>query len=196
MTHAEVIGRPAVGEIDKMPPVVLGVVLFVGSEAVFFSVLFGAWFTARSRATAWPPAGIPAIDPTLGAIATALLILSSVAVVLSRWAIRTDVPNGMVRFLWFALALGAVALGLQGWDLSHVGFTVHDGGFGTVFWTASVVDSAHVLGALIFGLLVLGRAYARELTRTNDALLQGCAIFWHFVVIASIFTFVVLEVAT
>ena len=181
-------------EIDRMPPVVLGIVLFVGSEAVFFSVLFGAWFTVRSRSSVWPPPAVTHVDPMLGLIATGVLILSSLAILCSRVAIRSGLTDSMLRLLWLALALGAVALALQGWDLSHVGFTVADGGFGTVYWMTSVIDSAHVLGALIFGVLVLSRGYARQVTRTNDALLQACGIFWHFVVIASIVTFLVLEV--
>ncbi|MGH3573325.1 MAG: cytochrome c oxidase subunit 3 [Pseudonocardiaceae bacterium] len=193
---AHTAGHGRTTEIDRMPSVVLGVVLFVASEAVFFSVLFGAWFTVRSRSPVWPPSSIPHIDPTLGAIATAVLVLSSLAIYYARAAIRGGLADRMIRFLWQGLVLGAVALGLQGWHLTHVGFAVHDGGFGTVYWMTSVIDSAHVLGALIFGALVLARGYARKNTGTNDAIMQACAIFWHFVVIASIFTFIVLEVAT
>jgi heme/copper-type cytochrome/quinol oxidase subunit 3 len=190
--HVAAPGRPA--EIDRMPPVVLGVVLFVGSESVFFSVLFGAWFTVRSRSPVWPPHRISHLDLSLGVIATVALILSSLSIYLAREAIRGGAANSMIRFLWQGLVLGAVALGIQGWHLSHLRFTVHDGGFGTVYWMTSVIDSAHVLGALTFGALVLARGYARQVTRTNDGIMQGCAIFWHFVVIASIFTFIVLDV--
>lgn len=193
---AHAVHRSRAVTVDRMPSVVLGTALFVASECVFFSVLFGAWFTVRSRSPQWPPAGIPDVDPALGAIATGVLILSSLGIYLARSSVRGGRRRSMIRFMWLTMALGALALALQGWDISHVGFTVQSSGFGTVYWMTSVIDSAHVLGALIFLLLVLRLGHARVLTAANHAVLDACTIFWHFVVIASIFTFLVLELVT
>lgn len=179
--------------IDKVPSVVLGVVLFVCSEAIFFSALFAAWFTARERTTQWPPVGI-AIHPTLGAIASVLLILSSVQVFQARRAIRNGSVRGMARLLWGGIILGLAALALQLLDLSQLNFAVSTNGFGTVYWTTSVLDSAHVAGAIIFAFLVLDRTWMGVIRRSNHDLMTAAGIFWHFVVGLSVFTFLVLEV--
>lgn len=181
--------------IDKVPSVVLGVVLFVCSEAIFFSALFAAWFTARGRATQWPPAGIE-IHPTLGAVASGLLILSSVQMYQARLVIRRDGDaRGMARLLWGGIILALCALAVQLIDLSGLDFTVSTNGFGTIYWTTSILDSAHVAGAIIFAFLVLDRKWMGVIRRNNHDLMSAAAIFWHFVVGLSVFTFLVLEVA-
>lgn len=192
-TETEPRHAPTTG-IDKVPRVVLGVVLFVCSEAIFFSALFAAWFTARGRTSQWPPAGIE-IHPTLGAVACGLLILSSVQIFQARMMIREGDPRGMARLLWGGIILGLCALAVQLIDLSQLNFSVSANGFGTVYWTTSVLDSAHVAGAIIFAFLVLDRKWMGVIRRNNHDLMTAAAVFWHFVVGLSVFTFLVLEVA-
>lgn len=180
--------------VDKVPAVVLGVVLFVCSEAIFFSALFAAWFTARGRATKWPPAGI-SIDPTLGGIACALLVLSAVQIYQARMVIRRGDVQGMARLLWGGIVLGLLALVAQCIDLARLNFTVSTNGFGTVYWTTEVIDSAHVVGAILFAFLVLDRKWLGAIRRTNHDLMTACSVFWYFVVLLSVFCFLVLEVA-
>ncbi|MDR0344408.1 MAG: cytochrome c oxidase subunit 3 [Nocardiopsaceae bacterium] len=177
---------------DGMPPVVLGVVLFVASECVFFSALFAAWFTARARSPQWPPGGIQ-IDPSLGVFTSALLVLSSVVVAFAEYALRRQDTAGMRRLLWLAVVLGLVAVLGQGIHLGGLPFTISSNGFGTIYWTTSAIDSAHVLGAVVFALVVLARSAAGRLM---PSLMRGAAVFWHFVVGVSVFTFLVLEVLT
>ncbi|HET9875819.1 MAG TPA: cytochrome c oxidase subunit 3 [Mycobacterium sp.] len=179
--------------VDKVPSVVLGVVFFVCSEAIFFSALYTAWYTASGRSTHWPPIGID-IHPTLGAVASGLLILSSVQIFQARLVIRRGDTRGMSRLLWGGIVLGLCALGVQLIDLSQLNFTVSSNGFGTIYWTISVLDSAHVAGAIIFAFLVLDRKWLGAIGRNNHDLMTAAAIFWHFVVGLSVFTFFVLEV--
>src|SRR5438552_13646033 len=75
---------------DPMPPALLGVILFVASECVFFAALFGAYFTVRAQAPVWPPAGIEEGLKALPlpAIATAFLITSSFTMQAAIFAIR------------------------------------------------------------------------------------------------------------
>ena len=46
----------------------LGMVLFIASEVMFFGGLFGAYFTIRSAATQWPPEGTPHLDTWYAAV--------------------------------------------------------------------------------------------------------------------------------
>lgn len=181
--------------LDKVPPVVLGTVFFVCSEAIFFSALFAAWFTARGRTNHWPPPGI-VIHPTLGAIAAGLLVLSSVQMYQARMVIRLGDVRGMARLLWGGIILGLCALAVQLIDLSQLNFTVSTDGFGTIYWTTSVLDSAHVAGAIVFAFLVLDRKWMGAIGRNNHDLMTAAAVFWHFVVGLSVFTFLVLEVVS
>lgn len=185
-------GQPPGRLADGMPPVVLGVVLFVASECVFFSALFAGWFTARARSPQWPPGGIH-IDASLGLITSVLLVLSSVVVAFAEHALQRRDTVGMRRLLWLAIVLGVATVVGQGLDLAGLPFTISSSGFGTIYWTTSAIDSAHVLGAVAFALVVLAHSYGGRLM---PAVLRGAAVFWHFVVGISIFTFLVLEVLT
>ena len=123
-THAPV--TPA-RRHDPMPASLLGVILFVASECVFFAALFGAYFTVRAQATQWPPEGIEPLEPwPLAASATVLLLLSSVTMQFAIWAIRRGDRTTMLRFLKMTLVLGVVFLGLQAYDYATLPFSISD----------------------------------------------------------------------
>ena len=168
---------------DAMPPALLGVILFVASECVFFAALFGAYFTVRAQATVWPPKGISeGLHPLpLPAIATSMLVLSSFTMQFGVQAIRMGDRRTMLRMLKVTLFLGAIFLGMQAYDYAHVGFSIHDTVFGTTFFTMTGFHGAHVAGGLVFIYLMLARGWGGQLTRENHYALEACAIYWHFV---------------
>jgi cytochrome c oxidase subunit 3 len=167
---------------DPLPASLLGVILFVASECVFFAALFGAYFTVRAQAPEWPPAGIEPLDPwPLPTIATSLLILSSVTMQFAIWAIRRGDRTSMLRFLKMTLVLGAIFLGMQAYDYATLPFTIHDTVFGTTFYTMTGFHGAHVAGGLVFIYLMLARGWSGQLTREDHYQLDGAAIYWHFV---------------
>ena len=71
---------------------VLGMILFIASEVMFFAGLFAAYFNIRSAAPVWPPTGNIEFDlrghVMLPAILTLMLITSSVTCQIGIWAIR------------------------------------------------------------------------------------------------------------
>ena len=58
-SHEHGCGAARTGSPREMSGPVLGMVLFVASEAMFFAAFFGGYFTIRANAKEWPPAGIP-----------------------------------------------------------------------------------------------------------------------------------------
>ena len=185
--EAAVPAAPVVRRRDPMPPSLLGVILFVASECVFFAALFGAYFTVRAGAQTWPPAVIGGKQLEsleawpISAIATSLLVLSSVTMQFSIWAIRRGDRATMMRFLKLTLVLGAVFLGMQAYDYSTLDFSIHDTVFGTTFFTMTGFHGAHVAGGLVFIYLMLARGWAGQLTREDHTGLEAAAIYWHFV---------------
>jgi cytochrome c oxidase subunit 3 len=173
---------PVVRRRDPMPPSLLGVILFVASECVFFAALFGAYFTVRAGATPWPPKGIEGLEAwPISAIATSLLVLSSVTMQFAIWAIRRGDRATMLRFLKLTLLLGAIFLGMQAYDYSTLDFSIHDTVFGSTFFTMTGFHGAHVAGGLVFIYLMLARGWSGQLTREDHTGLEAAAIYWHFV---------------
>src|SRR5215213_11491195 len=104
--QSQVVAAPHVeedahaGQPQGVNTALLGMLLFIGSELMFFAGLFGAYFNTRATAQAlaqpWPPEGLehiinpfPAAPiPYLPVIATTILVLSSVTMQLAMWRIR------------------------------------------------------------------------------------------------------------
>ena len=76
---------------------VLGMVVFVASEAMFFATFFGAYFTIYSVNPVWPPAGFPRLEPELATVLTVVLVSSSVTLQLGVRAIRRDRARLLLR---------------------------------------------------------------------------------------------------
>src|SRR5687767_6221753 len=96
----------------------LGMVLFIASEVMFFGGLFAAYFNIRADADQWPPPGIEHLHATLPAIFTAVLVLSSVTMHLGVMAIRRGNTKALARWVGITLFLGIVFLAGQIYDYS------------------------------------------------------------------------------
>jgi cytochrome c oxidase subunit III len=160
---------------------VLGMVVFVASEAMFFATFFGAYFTIYAVNPAWPPAGFPRLKPELATVLTVVLVSSSVTLQIGVRAIRRDRTRAMLVWLGLTILLGAGFLGLQLYDYSLLGFGVRDGIFGSLFYVMTGLHMAHVFGGVVFLVLVLVQGLGGQLTDAHHDSLEAGAIYWHFV---------------
>ena len=160
---------------------VLGMVIFVASEAMFFATFFGAYFTIYSVNPVWPPAGFPRLEPELATVLTVLLVTSSVTLQIGVRAIRRDRTRAMLVWLGLTVLLGAGFLGLQLYDYSLLGFGVRDGIFGSLFYVMTGLHMAHVFGGVVFLILVLVQGLGGQLTHAHHDSMEAGSIYWHFV---------------
>jgi cytochrome c oxidase subunit 3 len=160
---------------------VLGMVVFVASEAMFFATFFGAYFTIYSVNPVWPPAGFPRLKPELATVLTVLLVTSSVTLQIGVRAIRRDRTRVMLVWLGLTILLGAGFLGLQLYDYSLLGFGVRDGIFGSLFYVMTGLHMAHVFGGVVFLVLVLVQGVGGQLTGAHLDSIEAGSIYWHFV---------------
>ncbi len=165
----------------EMSGPVLGMVLFVASEAMFFAALFGAYFTIKANAKEWPPAGIEHLKIDVASILTVILVLSSVVIQLSLRSIRRGDQRRAVTFLAVTIALGVTFLLLQFYDYSQLGFGLKDGAFGTLFYVMTGIHMAHVFGGVVFLALVLVQSMSGMVSPSNYDSLAAGAIYWDFV---------------
>ena len=119
---------------------VLGMILFITSEVMFFGGLFAAYFNIRANAAQWPPEQFHdtlQIFPFVGP-ATVLLIISSFTCQWAVWAIRRDDRSVFLRSMTVTVILGIVFLLMQATDyalLGEEGLTLSSGTFGTTYYT-------------------------------------------------------------
>jgi cytochrome c oxidase subunit 3 len=165
----------------EMSGPVLGMVLFVASEAMFFAAFFGGYFTIRANAPVWPPPDVPHLKIDIASILTVVLVASSVAVQLSLRATRDGRRRQALWWLGATIALGVVFLGLQLYDYSQLGFGLKDGVFGTLFYVMTGIHMAHVIGGVAFLALDFGQGLRGRLSPTHHDPLAAGAIYWDFV---------------
>jgi len=162
----------------------LGMVLFIASEVMFFGGLFGAYFTIRSAATQWPPPGTPHLTTWYAAILTAILVSSSVTMQLGVWAIRRNDGRRLVLWLAVSLLLGLAFLAGQANEyrqLIEEGMTLSSGVFGSTFFTLTGFHGAHVAGGAAFIVIVLLRARSGQFTARHHDTVEMASYYWHFV---------------
>ncbi len=158
----------------------LGVYLFIASEAMFFGGLFAAYFNARSGQRAWPPQGIE-LEVGIAAVLTVILVSSSFTMQYALRAIQHGNRVGMQRGLIVTLTLGIVFLSGQLFDYSTLGFSFGSGVYGALFFTLTGFHGAHVAGGVIAMMAMLGRAAAGQFSARHHAAVEAVAAYWHFV---------------
>ncbi len=185
----ETTGRP---EGMSMP--LLGMVLFIASEVMFFGGLFAAYFNIRADADEWPPVGLHELHATVPAIFTCVLILSSLTMHLAVLAIRRGNVKALTRWVAITLILGVIFLAGQVYDYSTLDFTIRDGVYGSTFYTLTGFHGAHVFGGAVYLFIVLIRSMSGQFSRSHHAAVEGASMYWHFVDIVWIALFFTLYV--
>lgn len=180
----------------EMSGPVMGMVLFVASEAMFFAAFFAGYFAIRGIAKVWPPPGIPHLKIDIATILTVILVLSSLVVQLSLRSMRHGDQRRATVFLGLTIVLGIVFLLLQLYDYSQLGFGVKDGTFGTLFYVMTGIHMAHVFGGVVFLSLVLGQAIGGVLSPGNHDSLAAGAIYWDFVDVVWLLLFITFYLLT
>jgi cytochrome c oxidase subunit 3 len=190
---------------------VLGMLLFITSEVMFFAGLFAAYFNVRANAPGglWPPITAEslgtanpeqyhlAILPLVGP-ATVLLILSSFTAQFAVWGIRRGDRTAFIRNLTVTVVLGVIFLVMQGIDyalLGEEGITLAGAGtFGTTYFTLTGFHGAHVFGGVIMLGVILYRGTAGQFSARHHDAVEAASLYWHFVDVVWILLFSLLYV--
>ena len=197
--HSPVAGL-AHDERGGISNVVLGMLLFITSEVMFFAGLFAAYFNVRANAPQWPP-NIPdtvppvqyhlEILPLVGP-ATVLLIFSSFTCQLAVWAIRRDDRTAFIRNIAATFLIGVIFLVMQAIDymlLYSEEITLSAGPFGTTYFTLTGFHGAHVFGGAIMLFVVLYRGLAGQFSSRHHDAVEAVSLYWHFVDVVWILLF-------
>src|ERR1700678_304999 len=93
----------------------VGVIIWLGSEFMFFSGLFAAFFTIRAHAVVWPPPGTK-LDTYQALAFTFVLLASSPTMQFGVWAQERGERNKARAWIVTSLLLGAAFLGNQAYE--------------------------------------------------------------------------------
>lgn len=164
----------------RVSPLGVGVVVWLASELMFFGGIFAAYFTLRSATATWPPAGV-GLATGRTAVATAVLVLSSVTMHGAVRAAEHGDRGRAVRWLTITAVLGALFLSNQAIEYARADFRISSHAYGSIFYLMTGFHGLHVIGGLLFmaavGATIAGRT-SKAPVRSTVAV---CAYYWHFV---------------
>jgi cytochrome c oxidase subunit 3 len=180
-----------------MPGALLGMMLFIASELMFFGSLFGAYFTIKGASEPWPPAGTAEIAVLRTAFFSAFLIASSFTIQRAVILLKKDDIVGMLRWLTVTIALGLTFLGGQVWEYSELiseDFVISTNQFATLFFTMTGFHGLHVAAGLVAIAVVYASGRAGRVTSARHGTAEAVSYYWHFVDVVWIFLFLTLYV--
>ena len=182
---------------------ILGMLLFITSEVMFFAGLFAAYFSTRANfvdangVKEWPPSQFADILNPFSVIlvATVILVLSSVTLQMALGAIRRDDRRGFLRNMGMTFILGILFLLMQAYDYSLLfqdGLTMGSGPFGTTYFTLTGFHGAHVFGGVVMLGVILYRGMSGQFSSRHHDAVEAASLYWHFVDVVWIILFSIL----
>jgi heme/copper-type cytochrome/quinol oxidase subunit 3 len=181
LAHAEAHAHPATSTgIDNRK---LAIWTFIGSECLFFASLISTYLVYKGKSLVGPfPKDI--FEIPLVTFGTALLLFSSLFVVLALNA--AEQGNRRKTILWLALTItcGLFFIGMQVYEFSHFfhkGLTMQGNLFGASFYTLTGFHGTHVTIGVVWLLTVFIELLRGKLPPAKALNLELAALYWHFV---------------
>ena len=174
----------------------LGFWLYLMSDCLIFACLF-ATYGVLGRSYAAGPSGAELFDLSLIAVATGLLLVSSITYGFAMIAMQARKKAGVLLWLAVTGLLGVGFIGIELYEFSHL---IHAGAgpqrsaFLTSFFALVGTHGLHVSFGIIWLVVLMLQVGKHGLTGPNQRRLFCLSMFWHFldVVWIGVFTFVYL----
>jgi len=172
---------------------VTGFWLFLGGETVLFGTLFAAFLALRHQVLDGPTSNV-LFDFLLVAIATALLLTSSLTSVFALQAMHRNDKKALINWLVITVILGLAFLCLEIYEFNHyvgLGHTFTVSAFGTSFYTLVGFHGAHVAFGLGWAISIIWQLARRGLNTTTAPKVYLFGMYWHFIDVVWVFIFTV-----
>jgi len=163
---------------------VLGMLVFIIAEVMFFAGLISAHSIVRSQTAGqmWPPFGQPRLPVQETAINTAALLVSGIVLVIAWFAFKRDRSTARIPLL-LSILLGGFFVWFQGLEWTALlgeGLTIQSSSYGGFFYLIVGAHAAHAVAALA-GLVWAWVWLGKE--RLTVSQLATVSAFWYFVVL-------------
>jgi cytochrome c oxidase subunit 3 len=178
------LSTPAQDSGKRLPNSVLGMIIFIVTEIMFFAALMSAHTIARATALGgvWPPAGQPRLPVERTAFNTAILLLSGLLLFIASRRARAGYDRALA-YLAGAIATGIAFVLLQGVEwvaLLREGLTMQSSTHGAFFY---LVVGAHALHAVAAIAVLTAIYFPMRRGTLAPSTFAATQLFWYFVVL-------------
>ena len=179
--------------LPSRPPILnVGVMIWLGSELMFFAGLFAAFFTVRAQDTVggvWPPRGI-SVDTLQSGIFTGVLVASSFTMQRALWSEEHRHNRAQARrWVVITFVMGSLFLANQGYEWFHVHFRISTDAYGSLFFLMTGLHGLHVFVGLVAMAAFMGRLLGPPGDPGERSVFQVVTYYWHFVDIVWVFLY-------
>jgi heme/copper-type cytochrome/quinol oxidase subunit 3 len=187
--------------VDERPDtgltnVKLGIWLFLSSEVMLFGALFSTYILLRINAVDWP-VGADILNVPIGTFNTAILISSSITMVLCYAALKMDDLGSFKKYMGLTIGLALLFLVIKSYEyyekFSH-GDLPSSSTYLAIYFTLTGLHGLHILGGVVVNGYFLGPGSAMWKTNKEQFInrIEAAGLYWHFVDLVWIFLFPVL----
>jgi cytochrome c oxidase subunit 3/cytochrome o ubiquinol oxidase subunit 3 len=174
----------------------LAIWTFIGSECMFFATLISNYLVQKDKSLVGPFAHEAWKDPATGqvmepiieiplvTVGTALLLFSSLFIVLALYGAQKGNRKMLLGWLAATLFCGMFFVGMQVYEFTHFvhkGLTLSRNMFGASFFILTGFHGTHVTIGVIWLLTMFVLALQGKLTPNRSLNLEMAALYWHFV---------------
>lgn len=160
----------------------LAMLLFLGSESIFFIFLIVAYIYYHGDVKGGPTAHT-SLDPLKTGIYTIILLSSSGSILFAERAFRRR--SGAFRW-WMGVTILCGAIFLFGEVREYLKMLKQDinisrNVFGSTYFTLTGFHAAHVTVGLLLLSTLLGLSIRNRLSRDHSVAVESISYYWHFV---------------
>ncbi|HXY43418.1 MAG TPA: heme-copper oxidase subunit III [Acidimicrobiales bacterium] len=169
---------------DRPPLLAVGVMIWLGSELMFFSGLFAAYFTIRAHNSPWPMLQGEHLDYIQAGIFSVVLLASSPTFQLGVWAQERGERRKARAWIITSFLMGAgfLANTLYEWhDFASHGHGPALNAYWSLFFVMTGIHGLHVLLGLVAMIFLMGRLKGPAGDPGETNVYQAVGYYWHFV---------------
>ena len=173
----------------------LAIWTFIGSECLFFASLISTYLVYRGKSLVGPfpheswtsPTGQhfePILQIKLVTVGTALLLFSSLFVVIALNGAQRNRRGQFLTFLGLTIMCGIFFVGMQVYEFTHFvheGLKLQTNLFGASFYTLTGFHGTHVTIGVIWLITMFILGVRNKVPPEKALNLEMAALYWHFV---------------
>jgi len=189
----------------------LAIWTFIGSECMFFATLISNYLVHKGKSLvgpfpheAWtdPATGKvfePIIEIPLVTVGTALLLFSSLFIVLALAGAQRGNRRALLGWLSATIVCGLFFVGMQVYEFTHFvhkGLTLKTNLYGASFFVLTGFHGTHVTLGVIWLITLWIEGFRGRIPPAKSLNLEIAALYWHFVDVVWIVIFPVVYLIT
>ena len=192
MAHDSALHPPTSTGLDNRK---LAIWTFIGSECLFFASLISTYLVYRGKSLVGPfpheawtsPTGQhfePILEIKLVTVGTALLLFSSLFVVIALNGAQRNRRGQFLSFLGLTIMCGIFFVGMQVYEFTHFvheGLKLQTNLFGASFFTLTGFHGTHVTIGVIWLITMFILGLRGKVPPSKSLNLEMAALYWHFV---------------